>query len=128
MTLLLLGVVTSTRLVAAEPGLDITQLGVAGVVVAILLWYNQLQRGEIKELRTDLSALSTRSLERMTIVATESSLQMREAAAVLIAAQQSIDRLSGRPELTHEDIFEMRQAIIELRPVIRDLQSFLSRQ
>lgn len=100
---------------AALPGLDLSQLGVAGIIVLILLYgIGRLWKDNL-DLRHELSAVQTSSLEKVTTVATTATAQMTEGAKALEAATVMMHQLSGRPGVTAEQLYEIGALLRELR-------------
>lgn len=103
-------------LLAADPsGLDLTQLGVGGITVAILLYGIARLWKDNQELRHELSTVQSSSLEKVTVVATMATAQVTEGAKALEAATVMMHQLAGRPGLPAEQLYEIAALLRELK-------------
>ena len=117
MKFLAVGAAVSWLLAAdgTDSALDFGVYGVAGTTVAILLWGIKVLWVDNGELRREKNELASKSLEKITEVATAASHQLAESTKSMEAATVMMHQLAGRPSIGPEQHFELIVLLRELR-------------
>lgn len=103
------------HLLAADPSLDPAAYGVAGTTIVILLYGIKVLWSDNRALRAENNELAAKSLEKITVVATEASHQLAESSKSLEAATVMLHQMAGVPRISPEQLYEIASLLRELR-------------